>query len=99
MGFCSALRPAITAPCLAGLSVVDPVVDPDSAVSADTVAAEQVAAANMRAAQIRAEAALLVETVEDRAHEAIQEAQAQTARHAEEVDRLKAELQRMRGGA
>ncbi|GAB4814525.1 hypothetical protein N2152v2_001571 [Parachlorella kessleri] len=82
-----------------GLSVVDPVVDPDSAVSADTVAAERVAAANMRAAQIRAEAALLVETVEDRAHEAIQEAQAQTARHAEEVDRLKAELQRMRGGA
>jgi hypothetical protein len=63
----------------------------------DPVVAEALAAAKKRAAEIRAEAALLVETVEDRAHAAVAEAQAETAKHAEEVDRLKAELLRMRG--
>ena len=55
------------------------------------------AAALKRAAEIRAEAAMLVESVEDRAHEAVMEAKAETKRHSAEADRLRAELQRIRG--
>ena len=59
-------------------------------------AAEAVAAAEKRAAEIRAEAALLVETVEDRAHEEVEAARAEAAKHSREVERLTAELSRMR---
>lgn len=55
------------------------------------------AAAQQRATEIRAEAAMLVESVEDRAHEAIQEAQAQKDSAVREVEQLRAELQRIRG--
>ena len=59
----------------------------DAAVAAARLAAEE---AQQRSIEIRAEAALLVETVEDRAVEAVEAAQA-------EVRRLKAELKRVVG--
>lgn len=62
------------------------------------VMAERISAAEKRAAEIRAEAALLVETVEDRAHEAVMAAQAEAAKQTREVERLTKELHRIRRG-
>ncbi|CAL5228018.1 g11080 [Coccomyxa viridis] len=64
----------------------------------DELAAEaQIEAANRRAVEVRAEAAMLVEAIEDRAHSAIEEAQAEAAKNAAEVHRLKQELELARG--
>lgn len=50
------------------------------------------AAAQQRVFEIRAEAAMLVETVEDRAHEAVVEAEGKTKLAEREVQRLRAQL-------
>ncbi|CAK0771701.1 hypothetical protein CVIRNUC_003887 [Coccomyxa viridis] len=64
-----------------------------SSVSGEELAAEaQISAAKRRAVEVRAEAAMLVEAVEDRAYSAIEEAQAEAAKSAAEVQRLREEL-------
>lgn len=50
-------------------------------------------AAGRQAAESRAQAAMMVEAVEDRAYEAVMEAQAEAARHAAEADKLRQQLQ------
>ncbi|KAL0021976.1 hypothetical protein WJX77_002082 [Trebouxia sp. C0004] len=64
-----------------------------AASSVDMAVAAAQRAAALRAAESRAQAAMMVEAVEDRAYEAVLEAQAETAKHAAEADRLRQQLQ------
>lgn len=76
--------------------VIEPPESPQKQIEEASAAAKaaEIAAteAKQRSYEIRAEAALLVETVEDRAHEAVEAAQA-------EVTKLKREIERLNGQA